>query len=65
MRRSTWTLMLATLFGAGVACTGVVEDPASGKSKPGFPGGGGQQPQDADVGRVTIHRLNRVEYNNT
>ncbi|MEZ4374782.1 MAG: DUF1592 domain-containing protein [Polyangiaceae bacterium] len=65
MRRSTWTLMLATLFGAGVACTGVVEDPASGKSKPGFPGGGGQQPQDGDVGRVTIHRLNRVEYNNT
>ncbi len=53
--RST-TLATAMVFAAALGCTGKLGDP-SGSLPPG--------PLKEDSGRVTMHRLNRAEYNNT
>jgi hypothetical protein len=61
-------------FAALTACTGNLDGPA-GKGGPSLPGSagtatggvgsGGAATAATDPGRVTLHRLNRAEYNNT
>jgi hypothetical protein len=73
--RSTVPLLLAL---AGGACTGRISQQGASPSASGAAGAGigaggvsgtagvgGVVPLGTDPGRVTIHRLNRVEYNNT
>ena len=72
-RTSRWW-PAALLAPALAACSGTVGDPANpggvidmGPGGGGGTGAGGQVmlPAGTDPGRVTIHRLNRAEYNNT
>ncbi len=64
---------VAALALAGLsACTGQLSGPAGSEGAvplpPVIPGGGGSgtiATQATDPGRVTLHRLNRAEYNNT
>ena len=65
--------MFVIVAGLAVGCTGQIEDPSVGTvGAPPAPGStvadggaaGGLAP-DLDPGRVTLHRLNRVEYANT
>lgn len=60
------------LTGALAACTAHLEGPtqstspgAGGSSSAGAAGSGTNTPQASDPGRVTLHRLNRAEYDNT
>lgn len=56
MRRNAWmagVLVTSTALG----CVGQIGDPPTGGVDPGTAG--------PDPGRVTVHRLNRTEYNNT
>ena len=55
MRRTVW-IPGALLLIAGVGCVGQLGD---------SPSGPGKAVAGNDPGRVTMHRLNRAEYNNT
>ena len=67
------TALAAVLVSALGACTGNLSGPAGSTGTP--PGSGGSSSSGAggastgvpatDPGRVTLHRLNRAEYNNT
>ncbi len=67
MRRIWPVLTLASTLG----CRGVIDDPKTTElERPGGPGGSTSQPicvagEPRDPGRVTIHRINRAEYDNT
>src|SRR4051812_46431740 len=75
-RRTQWWVVPVALALSAAACTGdISEAPGLGGGAHGGPGGGGGgnagegpepiPPADADVGRVAIHRLNSLEYDNT
>ncbi len=69
--RSSFLGALAAGFFSLAACTGKLEGPGDGGENPLPPvivGGGGSSTttgQATDPGRVTLHRLNRAEYDNT
>ncbi len=71
-RRGAWCLPIVAALVLG-ACTGYVSAPPgsapSGGAGAGGPAGGtggsGAACTSIDPGRVTVHRLNIVEYNNT
>jgi hypothetical protein len=59
----------AAMFGMLVGCSGNIGSPGENQGnqpgRVGGPGTGGTGVAATDPGRVTMHRLNRVEYNNT
>ena len=60
------TLKLALLLFAASSCEGTIGDPSGRMQGGGGPGAEGAIcAEDPDPGRVTVHRLNRAEFDNT
>jgi hypothetical protein len=57
MRRIAWFPGALALTALAAGCVGQIGDPSGGAANNGLP--------EDDPGRVTMHRLNKVEYNNT
>jgi hypothetical protein len=57
MRRIAWFPGALALTALAAGCVGQIGDPSGGAANNGLP--------EDDPGRVTMHRLNKAEYNNT